>query len=582
MRGLLSELIQPSPRAVITNVMDDRYWYPLTAALSTTGIRITPELALMCSCLYQGTRLIAETIASLPVKVYRETGEDTKELARTNPLWPLLRRRPNSWQTPHEFFAVMTGMAILWTNAFAEIIPGPRGAVEELVPIWPDMVELEQLPSRRIVYHVTDPTTPGRKRTLVQEQMFHLRGFGLSPTIPTPLLKLAREAIGLWVALEQFETAFFRQGARPGLVYQHPGPKAMSEEAYKRLDQSIREKHAGVEQMQKPILLEEGTTIAQYGFNLRDAQATESRAWMVSECARWLNLPEYKLGGTKQPTFASVEQFARDFVDTTILPWTTRWEQRIEADLLVVDSEDSFVKFILDGLLRGSTLDRANAYALFIQNGILSENEVRVMEDRNPVAGLDEPRRSANQDRGGDPQGARAPSAPGPRPSTPAPADDDEEARSVAPAVRAGGADRRLRLIATAAAERVVRKEIAAVRAKAVKLASDPKAWAAWIDEFYAEHADFVADALQLEPAMARVYIDDHRAGLVERGLRAVAAWEQEAAATLVRLAVDGSGEAATPRPRMMTVRTIERDPETRLAVRVIEEQRVAHEEPVA
>ncbi len=104
------------------NVMDDRYWSPVTSALSTSGIRITPEVAFMCSCLYQGTRLIAETVASLPIRVYRETGEDTKELARTNPLWDLLRRRPNAWQTPTEFYQVMTA------HASSGRMPSPRSS----------------------------------------------------------------------------------------------------------------------------------------------------------------------------------------------------------------------------------------------------------------------------------------------------------------------------------------------------------------------------------------------------------------------------------------------------------------------
>lgn len=521
------------------NADDERYWSPVYSTLSRAGFNVTPEAALMCSCLYQGVRLIAETVASLTLRLYRDLGEDElgqpqKELARDNPVWPILRLEPNGWQTPQEFFEVQTARALLWNSAYGEILPGPRGAVDEVIPLDSEAVTVERVaisgpgqPSRyRLRFKVQEPN--GTSRTLVQDQVMRLRGFGLHEMVPAPMLRLARESIGLWLALEEFETGFFRQGARPGMVIEHP--QRLSKEVYETYREQVAEEHGGVRQMHKPWITQEGGKLSTYGFSLRDAQATESRGFMVSEIARWLNLPEYKLGGTKQPTFASVEQFARDFVDTTILPWTTRWEQTIRRDLIVVDQDTVYAKFILDSLLRGNTLDRAQAYAVFIQNGIFSENEIRAMEDRNPVPGLNQPRRSANQDRGGDPNGARAPKG-----STEPTRDEEDEDEESAAAIHR-------RHMARHHARGVVATEIATVRKFAQKLADKPDAWRDWVTTFYRDHAVLVAGSLQMPPLPVSDYVEAHRRALLSEGVGVLDRWDREAEGELIALAL---GEVA-------------------------------------
>jgi HK97 family phage portal protein len=549
-----------------TGVMDDRYWGPVTSVLSNSGIRITPDLALACSCLYQGTRLISETVSSFPIKVLAEKDEDATELARANPLWDLLRRRPNSWQTPTEFYGVMTAHAILWNNAFAEIRSGNGRVVDQLVPIHPDRMAAEQLAEDRWRYRVKPWNGIGPDRVLVQEQVFHLRGFGVSPFLPMPLITLAREAIGLWTALEQFESAFFRQGARHSYILEHPNNP--TKEVIEQLKEDLREQKSGLINMHQPFIATGGMKLKEFGFNLRDSQATESRAFMVAEIARWLNLPEYKLGGTKQPTFASVEQFARDYVDTTIIPWTTRWEQRIEADLLVVDPERTSVKFVLDALLRGSTGDRAAAYAIFVTNGIFTRNEVRRKEDMNPLPGLDEPLTPANMIPGAQPAtpaptGTRRPAAP------PADEGDDEDESARAP--------RKLVLLARSSAARVWRKESAAIQAHAVKLAGKPEAFVAWAGEFYDAHAATVAEALQLEPLLAREYADAHRSLLLAEGVGIVERWEREAPVELARLALvepalpEAPQAVPVPPAPKVTTRQVVRNPKTLLIEKIVE-----------
>jgi len=516
----------------MANPTDERYWSPVMSVLSATGIRVTAEIALGCSCLYQGVRVIAETIGSSPLQLFRDLGDDPttglerKEKAKDSPLWSVLRDEPNGWQTSQEFRELMTAQAILWNNAIAEIIPGPRGAIDALVPLDPERVTIEQLPSRRLRYQVLEDN--GTERTLVQDQVMHLRGIGIHRFVPAPLLTLAREAIGLWTALEKFEALFFQQGARPGIVAQHKG--RLSDPAYDRLKADIEARVGGLRNMHRPFLFEEGMELKTFGFGLRDAQATESRAFMVQECARWLNMPEHMLRASKTPTFASIEQFAREFVDYTIRPLATKWEGVIKRDLVI--EPDVYAKFNLDVLLRGHALDRANVYGVMVSNGIFTRNECRVLEDKNPLPGLDEPLTPLNMDRGGKPEGARPrralPAAPDDKAEPGADDDDEEEARSVRHVFR-------LELIAQESAETLLKRETERVRAQAVKLSSRGEEWHAWIEAFYGEEWTIeVTKRLQVAYLQARDYAARHRASLREHGVAAIETWTVDELLTLV------------------------------------------------
>lgn len=543
--GLLAEIASSfrSPRAE-GDPADERYWTrDLAAAISSTGITVTPRQALQVSAIFQGVRLIAETIGALPLVVYREDGEDDRKRAKDHQLWTTLRRFPNAWQTGQQFRETMTAWAILYPGAYAEIVPGPDGPVQELVPLEPSTITVEQLRgSRRIRLIVREPGQP--ERVLVQDQVFRLNGLGICHlTVSENVVLLAREAIGLWLAQEKFSALFFGQGARPSVWMQVP--KKLSDEAFKRISEQSQARYAGLQNMHRIGLAEEGSTIKEVGFSAKDSQLTEARDAQVLEIARWLNIPEHMLRSGKSPTYASIYQNAQEFKDYTLMPWARRWEQSCDRDLIY--EPDVYVEHLFDGLLRGNVTERAQAQAIYVTNGIMTRNEVRRQENLNQLDGLDEPLTPLNMERTGAPPPAGDPPPDPPRRQAPPVEPDEDDATATPPPAAATPppVPRRLTLIAEAAAARVVRKEVEQLRAAAPKFAGKPGAWGEWLFAFYAKHAAVVADALQLEPAVAGVYCTTHRDRAALDAATAIAAIDETAVRLLTSLALEHPQEPA-------------------------------------
>ena len=522
---------------------EERYWRTVGGGMTATGIPVTPQTAFQVSCIFQGVRLIAETLGSLPLILYRQREDGGKDRAREHPLWRVLRRVPNVWQTSQEFREVMTARAILWPGAYAEINPDEQNVVGELVPIDPETVLVEQLPSGRLRYTYRD--IAGLQQVRMQEDIFRLPSFGVHRFMGANLLHLCREAIGLWLAQEKFGAHFFRHGAQPSLLAEHPAK--LTGPQFEQLKASIDDKVSGVANAWKILVAQDGMKWSHVGFNARESQLTEFRVEMALEIARWLNIPPFLMGIKDTTSDATAENRARQFVDVTLRPWAVRWEGAIARDLLLEDGDEVFAEFLLDALLRGDTRERFESYGIGIMNGFMSENEVRIRENMNPVPGLDEPRRSANQDRGGDPTGPRqsvpAPAAPRPRgPAAPPDQSEDDPAEARVMVVRE---PRRLELIARQAADRVVRREIASVTKKATALASDPAAWAAWLTTFYEAHAALVSETLQLEPACAHAYAEGHRLALLAEGLAVTEHWAHASTRALVALVLEEAADHA-------------------------------------
>lgn len=514
------------------NPSDERAWGGGAYYQTATGLTVDYETALRVSCIFQGVRLIGQTVGSMPIKVMRDMGEGRREELRDHQVRRLMMRRPNSWQTPKQFRETLTAWSILWGFGIAEIKPGSRGAFDELWPIQPEWVREEQVRSTgRLRYVINEPGQP--TRTLVQDEVFRLSGFGLNRTCGESVLALAREAIGLWVAHEKFQSLYFGRGAKPSVWLSYPhkidGP------TYLRLKEEANTKYGGWGGHHMVAIVEDGPTIKEAGWNAKDSQTVESKNALVEEIARFLNLAPQFFMLVSEPTHSSAEVFNQNAIDYTFLPHAYAWEQSIARDLFFDGTEDDvFAKHIFDALLRGRTLERAQAYASFVMNGILSENECRVMEDKDPWPGLDEPRRSVNQDRGADPRGASE-EEDGEEEARPARrrrarTSEDEEASS--------SAAKRLRMLAESNAARVVRRELVAIADQGAKHATDTKKWQEWVDDFYSRHEPVVADALQLPPLLSRRYIEPHRSALKTHGLAATERWETEAVQELVALAL--------------------------------------------
>lgn len=508
------------------NPADERAWGgPVYQTAS--GLVVNWETAFQVSCVFHGARLYGETLGSLPIRLYRDEGEGRKTEVLNDPRRRLLKVQPNAWQTAQQFRETMTAWALLHPVAIAEIKAGPRGAFDQLWPIEPSWVTPEQIRStKKLRFVVNEPGEP--TRVLLQDEVFRLEGFGLHRYLGENVLKLAREAIGLWLSHQKFEGLYFGQGARPSVWLQVPGAVEMAPDAYLRLKKNVAGRYEGMHNAHKVAILEQGTTVKETGYTARDSQMTEAKRELVEDIARWLNLPTQFFMMVQEPTHSSAEVFGQQAVTYSFQPWATRWELAAKRDLFFEEEDDLYFKHIFEAQLRGKTIERFQAYATAIMNGIMSENECRIREDLDPWPGLDEPRRSANQDRGVEPRGEEEPEKPAPRRRPAKSEDEDEQA----------AAPRQLVRLAEASASRVVRRELAALRDKGAKHAADPAGWGAWLEEFYAGHLAIVSETLQLRPLDARRYVDSHREALKIGGLAVAEAWERDAVKELIALAV--------------------------------------------
>lgn len=345
---------------------------------SRAGVAVNEETAMRISAVYACVRVIAETVASLPLPLYKRLPRG-KEKAIYHPLYTVLHDLPNSDMTSFSFRETMMTHLLLWGNAYAQIIK--RGnQITELWPLHPAYVRVErESVTNKLVYRYTGGT---QEIVYSSEQILHISGLsfdgikGLSP------ISMARETIGLAQATEEFGSRFFSNGARPGGILQHPGIVKDPE----RLRKSWEEVYKGVQNSHKIAVLEEGMTYKEIGIPPNDAQFLETRKFQLNEICRIFRVPPHLIGDLERATFSNIEHQSIDFVVHTIRPWLVRWEQAIQKALIPEEERAIyFAKFTVDGLLRGDFKTRMDGYAVGRQNGWYSANDIREFEDLNPI-----------------------------------------------------------------------------------------------------------------------------------------------------------------------------------------------------
>lgn len=355
-------------------------------AEAATGVTITPETSLESTVVYACVRILAESVAGLPLPLYRRLDNGGKERATDHPLYSLLHDLPNPEMTAFQLRETLMGHLGLWGNAFAEIESNGGGQITGLWPLRPDLVVVKRI-NRRLVYDILMPKGPNVR--LPWSRVMHIAGFGTDGVVGYSPISLARQAVGLSLGTEEFGARFFGNGARPGIVLEHPGK--LSDEAHKRLAKSIEERHQGLSNAHRLMILEEGMGVKEVGIPPEDAQYLETRKFQVAEIARMYRIPPHMVGDLERATFSNIEQQSLEFVIFTLTPWLVRIEQAISRDLLT-DSERMayFAEHLVAGLLRGDIQSRYEAYSIGRQNGWLSANDIRILENMNPVEGGDE------------------------------------------------------------------------------------------------------------------------------------------------------------------------------------------------
>ena len=369
------------------SLADAQDWYEAgILSRSASGVRVTTEGALKLSAVYACVRILANTVASLPLHVY-ERQERGKQRADDFYLYDVLHNRPNPVMTSYRFRQTLMAHAALWGNGYAEIEWSQGGRVLALWPLSPAGMEKVETAGDRLVYHYRLPD--GKLERIPGESVLHIRALGTDGLLGLSPIALARQTVGLGLAAEEFGARFFGNGANVGGVLQHPG--ALSDKAYGRLQHSMAEKYGGISNAMRMMILEEGLTYERVGIPPEDAQFLETRKFQVTDVARWYGIQPHLIADLDRSTNNNIEHQGIEFVVHTIRPWLVAWEQEIAASLLsAAERRRYFAEFSAEGLLRGDAAARSQLYTSLFNVGAMSPNDIREKENMNPVEGGDE------------------------------------------------------------------------------------------------------------------------------------------------------------------------------------------------
>ena len=361
---------------------------PFLFGRSTAGKRVNEFTAMQTTAVYACVRILAESIAGLPLHVYAYRGEG-RERVPGHPLFTILHDAPNPEMTSFVFRETLMVHLLLWGNAYAQILRDRAGRVAGLYPLLPNRMSVNRDEGGRLYYtyqRVTEEN-PNFKRggevVLATEDVLHIPGLGFDGLIGYSPIAMARNAVGMTLACEEYGASFFANGARPGGVLQHPG--VLKDPA--KLRESWQAVYGGAANTGKVAVLEEGMTYQQIGIPPEEAQFLETRKFQVDEIARLYRIPPHMVGDLDKSSFSNIEQQSLEFVKYTLNPWVVRWEQALQKSLLLPEERKRyFIRFNVDGLLRGDYQSRMQGYAVGRQNGWLSANDIREMEDMNPIS----------------------------------------------------------------------------------------------------------------------------------------------------------------------------------------------------
>ncbi len=356
---------------------------------STAGKNVNERSAMQMTAVYSCVRILAEAVAGLPLHLYRYKEDGGKEKALDHPLYNLLHDEPNPEMSSFVFRETLMTHLLLWGNAYAQIIRNGKGEVIALYPLMPNRMVVDRDTKGRLYYQYTTstedaPTMKGVTVNLPPSDVLHIPGLGFDGLVGYSPIAMAKNAIGMAIACEEYGAKFFANGAAPGGVLEHPGTIKDPQ----RVRESWQSTFGGSGNSNKIAVLEEGMKYTPIGISPEQAQFLETRKFQVNEIARIFRVPPHMVGDLEKSSFSNIEQQSLEFVKYTLDPWVVRWEQTIHRSLLLPDEKSQyFVKFNLEGLLRGDYQSRMNGYAIGRQNGWMSANDIRELEnlDRIPA-----------------------------------------------------------------------------------------------------------------------------------------------------------------------------------------------------
>lgn len=352
---------------------------PSRSQRNPSGIRITPDTALHSTTVLACVRVLGESVASLPCNLYKKTKDGGKELATSHPLFEVLHSTPNSWQTSYEFFEQMMLHVTLHGNAYSYIKSGKKGFATELIPLHPTRVQVERLENGRLRYTYTQER--GKQVVYSQDKIVHLRWLsddGVTGMVP---VQLSQDAIALSRACEIHGSAFFGNGAMPGICLETD--QVLDQSSATALRENWERMHRSSNNAFRTAVLMGGLKAHELGSSNSDSQFLETRRMQVEEICRIFRCPPHLVGDLSRSSFSNIEQQSIDFLQHTLQPWLTRIQACLGRDVVI--DNDLFVEFDPRQLLRGDVSARASYYTTMWNLGVTSINELRAWESLNPI-----------------------------------------------------------------------------------------------------------------------------------------------------------------------------------------------------
>lgn len=348
---------------------------------SNSGISVTPETALTYSAVFACVRLAREVMMMLPAYAFEKQADGTRHPV-DHDILELFNGRANPEMPAQILKETLQAHLELRGRAHAEIIFDRRGVPVELWPIHPDDIRIQRNGVTKKIEYVYLPSNT----IIPYDRMFHLRGFSPNGITSYSPISQARHAIGLGMAADEFGSRFFKDGTNIGGFIEHP--KGLSDQAFKRLKKDISDKYKGLQKSHGVIILEEGMKYAPIGISMEDSQFLQSRTFQVREIARWFGMPPHLIGDLADATFSNIEHQGMEAVKYSFNPRAVRWEAEINTKLLLPIADKGIkAKFNMESLHRGDLKTRMESYNIAVQNGIYCRDEVRALEDRNPIPG---------------------------------------------------------------------------------------------------------------------------------------------------------------------------------------------------
>ena len=354
---------------------------------STAGKYVNERSAMQMTAVYSCVRILAEAVAGLPLHLYKYTESGGKEKAIDHPLYLLLHDEPNPEMSSFVFRETLMTHLLLWGNAYAQIIRNGKNEVIALYPLMPNKMSVDRDEHGQLYYtyqrsNEEAPTMKGSSVILKPSDVLHIPGLGFDGLVGYSPIAMAKNAIGMAIACEEFGAKFFANGAAPSGVLEHPGTiKDPS-----RVRDAWQSQFGGSSNSGKVAVLEEGMKYTPISISPEQAQFLETRKFQINEIARIFRVPPHMVGDLEKSSFSNIEQQSLEFVKYTLDPWVIRWEQSIMRSLLTTEEKKTYyAKFNLDGLLRGDYQSRMNGYAIGRQNGWMSANDIRELENLDRI-----------------------------------------------------------------------------------------------------------------------------------------------------------------------------------------------------